>query len=308
MRRVAWWVLLISVPLLLGLMTLLMMQRQRTHHLEQQLQLAQEQVTRLLAHNEDLTQQLASLRMERDTVDERVLALSTQLASTGAELEQAKANLAQSQQLSTRLRDVESQLKREQTDHASTHRDLERVEGQKAQLSRSVSHLRQQLALLERDYQGLARQVSTIHPVVPASNSGVVIVGRTDRVPAESVPLAAASPELTPGTIIDLPGRAVELSPVVVRPQEERGRSAVTAPPVRAQLVEVNESQHFIVIDKGSAHGIQEGMLFDLFHASSPAGLAGVVSVRSRFAACRLVRAESRNALSVGDVAVQRSP
>lgn len=93
----------------------------------------------------------------------------------------------------------------------------------------------------------------------------------------------------------------MELPPIIVR----KGQAGMSSA-VRGRLVEVNEPHQFIVVDKGSADGVQMGMMFDIVRgAGTVIGRAAVVRVRPQLSACDIVRKQTTEPLQVGDVAVQ---
>ena len=92
----------------------------------------------------------------------------------------------------------------------------------------------------------------------------------------------------------------VELPPIIVR----KGQAGVS-PPVQGQVVEVNESHGFIVVDKGSLDGVRIGMIFTILRGGTVVGRASVVRVRPQLCASDIVRAGTPGSLEVGDVAIQ---
>ena len=96
---------------------------------------------------------------------------------------------------------------------------------------------------------------------------------------------------------------SVELPPIIVRKDQ-----AGMAIPVRARLLEVNEPQNFVVVDKGSADGVRVGMAFDILRGAQAVGRATVVRVRPQLSACDIIRRQTSGPLQPGDVAVQSGP
>ncbi len=264
---------------------------------EQQLQLAQQDIARLLEHNDQLAEHLQTLKLERDTLEERVFSLGVQLSSMTSELERAKSRLAEAQHIATQLADTQAKLQEQLASARDAKeesvRQLERLHQEKAELRRAASRLRQRLALVERDYRGVAAQlaqsVATPHP-------GVHVVSSIGSAGAPAPRSAAErSVALTPESVM--------LPPVIVR-NDPRG----AAMPVRGRLVDINGTHRFVIIDKGLLHGVREGMRFTLFHDDVPVGQAQVVRVRPQLAACHLLDPATTQRLREGDAAVQQAP
>lgn len=97
--------------------------------------------------------------------------------------------------------------------------------------------------------------------------------------------------------------QTVELPPIIVRKERLPTMAAI-----RAQVVEVNPTHRFLIINQGAEDGVRIGMTFDLLRGVEMIGRAVAVRVRPRLAACDLIAPENADALHVGDLAVQRGP
>lgn len=273
---------------------LVIAQWQRAQQLEQQLALAQAQIGRLQQQNQELSEQFSGVRAERSALDERVFSLSVQLASMAADLQRANERLASTQALVQKLgwgREArEAQLARVTSERNTAQRDAESLKQSEAGLTRSVAHLRQRLALLDRDYRALSAQLVTPPPAAMIAPPAV----HPAAAPERPAPPRAVSPNFTGET-----KAGVELSPVRIE----------TAPPslLHARLVTANQQQRFVIIDHGSQNGVREGMVFDILQRGAAVGRATAVRLRPKLAACNLVMADGAGAIMPGDLAVQRN-
>ena len=77
---------------------------------------------------------------------------------------------------------------------------------------------------------------------------------------------------------------------------------------VRGRLMEVNETHHFVIVDKGSEDGVRIGMTFDLLRGTGLVGRATVVRLRPHLSACDVIRTKTPGPLQIGDLAVQSGP
>lgn len=265
-------------------------QFRRAQQLTRQLQAAQAQFARLHAEKEDVTKQLAAFQAERNALDEKVFSLGVQLSSANSSLERASARLTEAQELAKQLAQTQAQLQAQMAsardEREAAAREAERFEQEKAELRRSVSRLRQQLALVERDYRELSVRLASVQAM---PNPGVTVVSSTGSANAGT---AAAA----------LSFNGVELAPVVVRTNQQG-----IAAPLQGRLVDINEQHQFVIIDKGLQDGVREGMVFDLRHGETFAGEATVIRVRPQLAACNFRRARSAPPLRIGDLAVART-
>lgn len=295
--------------------TQLNQQIERAEHLERQLSVAEANAARLLAQNQELMEQVKALREERDLIDRRVAALGLQLSAAATELDQTKGRLMAFQRLSQQLQEAQAGLQIEKTGHEAARQQIKRLADEKAQLRRTMSRLRYQFELLDREYRGVISQVTAVQAT---ANPDVRMVSQTSSTPAvvAATPMpprsrAAASAEttsiITPA-MTEAMSRlsslsstsAVQLQPVVVH---QGGAGAAT--PLSAQLLHVDEPHQFIVLNVGRLAGVWEGMTFDIVREGAHVGQADVVSVHPRVTACRITGTDTSDSLRVGDVAIQ---
>lgn len=288
----------VTVVVLGGIAVASSMQRAR---LKRELADKQQALVALRAQNDELQQQLMSVEAERKGLVGRLTGLRSQLASSTEELERLRSSVTELQVRYDALEDVNihlesqvSQLTREREE--ASNRAL-RLEGEKTDLERAASRLRERLALLDRDYQHLAAKLSQLEQQEAQPNHRGVS-------PANQASTASGS---SPSTVTTLPSPAtpqtVELPPIVVR-KDQAGAGL----PVRARLVEVNETHRFVVIDKGANDGVRTGMTFDILRGGGTVGQTVAVRVRPQLSACDIITSRSSGSFQIGDLAIQRSP
>lgn len=285
----------------------------------------EQRVAQLTAENTELTQQITSLRNERKTLEERLFAVRAQLAEATSTLEQDRVSLEESKDRYARLDGERAQLAA-QVSALTGERDevqqrVKRLEQEKADLQRSMARARERMALLDRDYRKLAGKLEATETAPPPPLFAVGNAGHSPPLESgrpASQPVAAGKESGPPKTKADPPAQpqarpearaetqaamlpqAVELPPIVIRNNAPSERT-----PIRGRIVEVNEPHRFIVIDRGSAHGVQAGMALDILRGAQAVGQANVVRVRPRFAACEVRQPQTLGRLQIGDLVVQ---
>ena len=300
-------------------------QGQYVQRLEHQLTLAQSQVSQLQERNLELTQQLAGFQAERSMLDERVFSLSVQLSSASAELQRASERLTATQELAREISQAQEQrdieLARVSSERDAARRETDELKQEQAGLTRSVTHLRQRLALLDRDYQELSAQFDAFKATQAGAQTGDA-AAVADDAPSQSqdftpspepaaVPAAVAAAVVAPAIVetraVVRPA-SVELPPVRVESAARSPGPSTTSVGglVHGRLVNVNERQRFVIIDQGSEDGVQEGMVFDIIQEGAPVGRAAAVRVRPKLAACNLLTVGRAGVLLAGDLVVQR--
>ncbi len=259
---------------------------------QQQLQRSQQDVAQLTSENEALGQQLTELQNDRRALEERFNSLRNQLSSATTELERSRSRLEELQAQYNQFAEERNQLQAQVASMASERDEansrIAQLEEEKSDLKRAATRFRERLKLLERDHQRVAEELDQIRR---SPNSSLRVITDVD-------PLRAANnPSGTPA----LSG-AVELPPIVVN---RSSGAAAPAGSLRGRLVDVNEAQRFVVVDKGSDDGVRVGMSFDILRGSAMIGRATVVRVRPKFSACDLSPSLSTGSTQVGDLAVQ---
>lgn len=261
--------------------------------LQQQLAIKQQQVSSLTTQNTELQRDLASLQEERQEIEGRLTTLRTQLAAATDEL----ASLREAEMRTRLLEEENARLERElgevSQDRQSWEARIKELESKNTELEQSASRLKNRLALLERDYQHLAKQLDQSNQRAELEQPLHISSSGSSSVQAASSPVEGRAASQIP--------HAIELPPIVVRKD-----SAGAAMSVRAQVIEVNPREQFLVIDQGADHGIKVGMRFDIARGGTPIAEALVVRVRSGVAACDVAGSSRTGFPQVGDVAVQR--
>ena len=301
--------------------------------LKEQIRRKDQQVATMRSDHEQLQQQVKDLQGEQQNLQGRVQDLRTQLASATTERDQMHSTL---DQLQTRFRSIEednakfeqriSELMGERDRLAEQQKALE-IE--KTSLERQAVRLKNRLAFLGRDYE----QVSSLYGQLKVQAEGGTLPSPNVQRPtfafdgpqAQIAPPTGqiAQPGMRPMQLAQAPvsnfaagspgPRAaegssdsppqpptIELSPIVVRSAQ-----AEVMRMLRGQVVEINTTHGFIVVDKGSDDGVQLGMGFDVLRGGGQIAHVVVVRLRSKLSACEIVSARSPGSPQVGDLAVQ---
>ena len=266
---------------------------------------SEQRVAQLAAENADLTQQLTSLRNERKSLEERLASVRAQLAAVTSAVEEFKDRSVRLDGERVRL---EAQVSALTGERDAVQQQVKRLEQEKAEAQRSMARARERMALLERDYRKLAGKLEAVEtvstPLFAVGNTGKSLPLGSER--PTRPPVAAGTWSGAPKAETDPPAEpqahheAVELPPIVIRNNTPRGPM-----PIRGRIVEVNEPHRFIVIDKGSADGVQAGMVLDILRGAQAVGQANVVRIRPRFAACDVSGPQALGRLQIGDLVVQ---
>ncbi len=294
-------------PVLLGLLLLVLvgligfgvfLGKQRMDQLQVQLGQSEQHVQELESRNQELTAQLGKIQDDRKTLDDQLGALQGQLSSAMAEVDETRNSLKQLQhryeELDQQRGELQSQVATLTTQRDSAQERSQQLDQQREELERSSSRLHERLGLLERDYRQAMKQVEEL------------TAAQADAKPSDAPAAAAAHPDTSDEA--DQPPEVV-LPPVTVNDQSPDSSKSSTTSPSRStalhgRVLEVNDPQGFIVLDKGSEHGVRSGMVFDIIRGTTTIARATAVSVRPRISALDVVRTKSTVPVLAGDMAV----
>ncbi len=79
---------------------------------------------------------------------------------------------------------------------------------------------------------------------------------------------------------------AIELAPIVVRPQEENNSKLKVSK--NATVIAVNRDNNFVIINIGANSGVKVGDIFRIFRTDDPIALVDVIQVRENISACEI--------------------
>ena len=330
---------------LVGTGALAGLQTYRLGQLNRQIVVRQQRLAELEAKNQELTRALDELQSTRKDLEDRLSTLRGQLTSSSTDLDSSRKSFEELQLRYNQVVEERDQLQGKLADIAGerdqAQRSVESLKQASEESNRVVTRLRERLSLVERDYREVSRKLAALeaepHPGVEVVNAKVFDASPVDPLVARAfLPRsdalstgAASSPvaEQARGGRLrsnsddqaveksrkhdgesDADSAAAsepfELPPVVVQHQSgvDRAKKPVQ---VHGRLLQVNESERFIVLDKGSQDGVRLGMVFNLMRGTVVIGRATVVRIRPQLSACTILRTDARGPAQVGDLAVQ---
>ncbi|MBI2094233.1 MAG: hypothetical protein HYT88_05895 [Candidatus Omnitrophica bacterium] len=276
-------------------------QRQQLGQLRQQLFSTQQQVSELEAKKNALAQELSELQKERGSLSERIDTMRTQLSSSNTELEEVRSSLQSIQvrydQLNTERDRLKAQLATTTSERDEYRQQVQHLEEEKSEVQRALKRWRERLALLDRDYRKVTEELAQLKAAPKQTEPPPVnVVGVIPQPPAPKLPPSGIpSPSVTSSA-----SGMVELPPIVVRKDQ-----AATVSGIRGRVLEVNEVQNFVVVDRGSTDGVSVGMSFDFLRGSEVVGRATVIRVRPRLSACDIIGSATVGPILPGDTVVQ---
>ena len=302
---------------------LVMLQRLgQVQELQRRLTAKEARAAQLEAQNGELSQRLGSLEQERAAFEKERGALDKRLASLRDALSAAADDLTKSRtefevlqakvdQLDKDRADLKAQVTTLTSERDAAAQRAASLAQDKQDLARSVERWHGRFTLLEREQQQLSEKLKQLE-TAPGSYLNAVTLLEEPPGPADAPvpsPSSAWPSDASPSDLssaaasppMALTPQLVELLPVAVS-----ASAAGILHALDGRLLAVNDTQGFVVIDKGARDGVTIGMRVDIHRGNKAVGRATVVSVRPQLSACNIVRPETPEPLQVGDLAVLR--
>lgn len=278
---------------------------------------------KVLKKKADLELQVDALRDQVKAMKAQADQIALEKNSLTMELNNIKrdgTDLQRQADYSQRLADTLTQdLAREKSDKMQIEKTLATLKADnrtlRQQLQNTINHktrLEQQMADLLQKNQALEGSLSNMEGYVKQQMVQVDSLKNRIQESKKASAAAVVKPEESafeevsgsaPGRsgAVSSGGQAIQLPPIVVRPQGEgRGIAAplpaLSAPAqisARGRVVSVDRDNHFVVIDLGKSAGLKLGDVFRVVRAGQPIADLSVIQVRDRISACDIVKETS---------------
>lgn len=239
-------------------------------------QLAEREREELKKENETLSLKVSESESENASLKEKLASLEkeSETVSRAKEALQKKYSLLDKErtQLEERVKTLTAQLQNVSGLPAALEKKILEMQKENARLQEKISSL--DTALKEK-----ILQISNVRKELEAKTAVQSSTEAKKEVPEEKK-------------------TAVELAPIVVKPQSENLKSTASLPTF-AQIVSVNRENNFVVIDQGQDSGIKVGQTFQVFQKDQPVATIKTIQLRRSLAACEIRRESSP--IAIGD-------
>lgn len=252
----------------------------------------QQALKQLKAANDELRRELEGITREKEDLAQRLTYNQKTFDNITSQLVIEKNSKFQ----------IQDELKPVRSENAALRRKLKTLNAQKLKLEGQLRELTGEKDELQRRFDEI--QLFLQERVAHSRDSGL----KRQEILSEKEPPAAVKEA-------PLKKEAIELPPIVVRPQgEAAGRSPVSAsqPKVPSSwlekgksvylggsVVEINKENDFVVINLGKNVGVNIGDTFQVYRGGKPIASLEVIQVRENVAACDTT--EENEAIKVGD-------
>jgi predicted nuclease with TOPRIM domain len=192
---------------------------------------------------------------------------------------------------------ISKELVMERNDKILIQNGLRAINSENAALVRQLKNLSNQRAGLDKKLQELQEQNSTLEKRF--NDMQTMLSDKATQVSRLSDRLESAS-GFQEGTSDRK--ESVELTPIVVRPQQDAGEPEASVQQLassRPKVLAINRENNFVIIDTGEDSGIKTGETLEVLRDNNPIGIIEVMQLRRDIAACDIKK--ETTPISVGD-------
>ena len=249
----------------------------------------------ILKAKTDLGMQLESVRTELRSLQINNEQLQREKASLGLEIEglnREKSDLKRQIEYNKKMMDsIAQELVRERSDKLKIEEGFAPIKNENAALTRQLNGLNdkkigleKKISLVQQEKQALENKLSEMETMLIDKISQ--INGLKNQL--EGIRSAGTSDAAAPAPPVNEKKETVELSPIVVRPQDNQvaaKEESRSAPPSGAILT-VNRDSNFVIIDSGEDAGIKSGDNFKVYRAGENIATIKVIKTSKSVSAC----------------------
>jgi len=262
------------------------------------------ELTRITENRNALEARLEEIQTAKVKIEEKLRQQQGKIEGMTSDLEKEKAGrLSVAESLSENF----ARVKREKE---ALERELSRVSQEKIGLEQEMDQVRERLQEINEKRDQMATQVKEINQVLETRLREIEQIRAIyEKTIEESRQIAKVEKEVVELPLIVVKG---EPSREQEAPQTFSSSSVVVAAEQavehvqKGKVVTVNEKYHFVVIDLGRDHGIQDGMTFHVYREGREVGVVRVTEARQKISACDIVKVVPPTTfLREGDLVIQ---
>lgn len=259
----------------------------------------------ILKAKTDLEMQLDTVRKELKTVqinNEQLQREKSGLALEIDGLNREKADLMRQIEYNMKMTDsIAQELVRERSDKLKIQEGFAPVKNENAALTRQLNGLNDKKIALERKIAAAQQENKDLEKKMSEMES--MLIDKISQINGLKNELEDIRQGRAPEPAAEAKKDSVELSPIVVRAQEQDERApegAADQPAASGTVLTVNKDSHFVIIDSGEDAGVKIGDTFKVYRAGENIAVLKVIKTSKSVAACDIE--QERKPVKVGDM------
>ncbi len=235
-------------------------------------------INKLKSDAHDYEKKLNSLSAGMDEISSEKDGLQKAIDSITSELEEEKNAKAL----------LEQRFEVLKNDNKILTRQLSKLNEQKNDLEKKFQDSQKEKIKVEQSFEGEEQIIPS--PVAQVDN----LKEQPDVIQSAPGPRIPKAEEVRDGI------KAIELSPIVVRPSAEPEAREIPVVPVRGKVLAINKESNFVIINLGFDAGAKVGDIFRVYREDQLIASLEVIQTRSNIAACDIKR--EMFPVKIGDV------
>ncbi|MFA5145617.1 MAG: hypothetical protein WC723_06430 [Candidatus Omnitrophota bacterium] len=254
----------------------------------------------ILKAKTDLDLQLGSLRSElkssqimNEQLQREKATFDLDINSLRRDNEDLRRQVEYNQKL---IDSLTQELVREKNDKIKIQDSFKSLKGDNSVFSRQLKSLNERKVNLERKLQELQEKNASLERKLTEMQT--MLTDKISRINDIKENLGGGNGAKAPSEAFQEKKEAVELPPIVVRPQPENLEQASVAA-LTGKVLAINKDTNFVIVNLGEESGVSVGSSFQVYRGDNPIAVVEVIQVRRDIAACDIKK--ETTPIRVGD-------
>jgi myosin heavy subunit len=250
----------------------------------------------------NLASQFKSAQIANEQLCREKTSLELEISNLKREKEDVKRELEYNKKL---LDSISQELVREKSDKMQVQDSFKLIKSENSILTRQLDALNSRKVDLEKRLQAMQDDKDAVEKKFNDMQTMLTekvsqMNGLRDELDAIRQGTVSDVPEYTPSCKTSSNKGAVELPPIVVRPQqtEECLRKDAGAP-YQGKVLAINKDSNFVIVDMGEDSGVKPGDTFQVYQKDRPVASVEVIQVRKSISACDIKK--QTETICIGD-------
>lgn len=236
----------------------------------------------------DLRKELKNLQISNEQLQREKTALELDVAGLSRDKEELKHKIEYNQKI---MDSLTAEFVREKNEKTHIQDGVKTVSSENEVLRRQLKSLNSRKITLERKLTDIQNENSGLENRF--SEMEILLREKVSQIDTLKQQLDLAQRGIG---FTEQKREAVELAPIVVRPQQETSAQETS---LMGKVIAINRDNNFVVIDLGQDRGVKIGDAFQVYRDNNPIANVEVIQIRKSIAACDIKREAAT--IKVGD-------
>jgi len=232
----------------------------------------------------NMSSQLKSLQINNEQLQREKSSLEIELSGLKREKEDLKREIDYNKKI---LDSISQELVRERNDKIQIQDSFKIIRSENTVLTRQLESLNNKKINLEKRLVDLGDEKDTVERRF--NEMQTMLTDKISQINGLREELDAIRQSAATGEAPVSEKRAVELPPIVVRPQSEKAQKLISAP-YQGKVLAINKESNFVIVDLGEDAGVRSGDTFQVYKDDKAVATVEAIQVRKSISACDIKR------------------